>query len=275
MNDYYSFSDRIYRPMDALNAANIALYPVDPRSIPVDPTGGGNLADPNISTMLRLAERTGGKAFYNFNMVNGMLSDVIEEAVADTEQSYTLGFYPTVNKGEGTKHSVKVRVKGDSFFSQMDVRYRSTYEAERPPEAYTRKQREQMLDLWVLDPINATDVPLYAKLEPVAGRRGYFNVTVALDIRGLRLELKKGHYIGSVDIAVVPDDTPKGLHQTFAIDLTPETRAVTLENGLIVKNQVRGWQENGKPLAKQFHIVVMDNATLKAGSVRLPIPTAE
>jgi hypothetical protein len=29
--------------------------------------------------------------------------------------------------------------------------------------------------------------------------------------------------------------------------------------------------EKGKPLAKAFHVVIMDNATGKAGSVRVPI----
>ncbi len=43
--------------------------------------------------MIRLADETGGRAFY----FNNDLAGSVRTAIADSEVSYTLGFYPSEN----------------------------------------------------------------------------------------------------------------------------------------------------------------------------------
>jgi VWFA-related protein len=244
----------------SLNKANIVLYPVDPRG------NSNSLLDENLTTMIRMADKTGGKPFYNSNDV----AQGIAEAITDTDVSYTLGFYSSANnRGDFPEHSVDVKMKNND----LTARFRSTYEAEAAPQAYTKKQREGTMNFWVQEPLDPTALPIFVKVTPVANRRGYYDISVAVDVSALTLEQKDGRFKGSVDLAVVPDveKKPKGLRQTIAINLTPQRYVEVLETGFMVLNQVKGVDDNGKPLAKKFHIVVMDNATMKAGAVRMPI----
>jgi len=42
-----------------------------------------------------------------------------------------------------------------------------------------------------------------------------------------------------------------------------------------VVNRIRATDSKGKLMSKKLHVVVMDNATLKTGSVRVPIQLAK
>ena len=95
-----------------------------------------------------------------------------------------------------------------------------------------------------------------------------------MDVTALELKEKNGRFVGSFEIAIVPDveNKPKGLHQVIKVNLTPEGLRNALETGVVVINQVRASNSEGKLLARRLHLVVMDQATGKTGSVRIPIP---
>src|SRR5262249_7052829 len=102
---FHEETDRVAR---AMNDANIAIYPVDARGLVGLPTAFSaqnrtspfgrpgaaprpvKYTPPNIDTMQILAERTGGRAYYNTNDLEG----AVRSAVADARVTYTLGFYP-------------------------------------------------------------------------------------------------------------------------------------------------------------------------------------
>ncbi|MFM2126353.1 MAG: hypothetical protein RL328_2804, partial [Acidobacteriota bacterium] len=83
-----------------------------------------------------------------------------------------------------------------------------------------------------------------------------------------------GRFTGSFEVAITPDveNKPKGLHQVIKVNLTQEKLQAAMNNGgILVLNQIHATNKKGKLLSERLHVVVMDSATGKAGSVRIPI----
>lgn len=256
--EFTNLSKQIYAPMKLLNDANVAIYPIDPRGVMTLAMGAG-LADPGITTMIRLAEMTGGKAACNDND----LAEVLEEAFSDTDLTYTLGFYPAEERLDGSMHAISVKVNR----AGVEARYRKSYTAETVAKPLTGKFLKATLAAWVSQPLESTEIPIQAAAVPAINRPGYYDVEVGIDPASLKLEQKDGRFVGGIEVAIVPDveNKPKGLHQTIAVNLKDLNRA------MVVVNQVRVTNNKGKLLAKQLHLVVMDQATGKTGSVRIPL----
>jgi VWFA-related protein len=264
MTEFTNLSKQIYAPMKLLNDANVAIYPIDPRGV-MTPAMGAGLMDPGITTMVRLAELTGGRAAYNDND----LAAVLEDAFGDTYLTYTLGFYPSEGKLDGSTHAILVKVNR----SGVDARYRQSYSAETAAKPLTEKFLKAALSERVNQPLEATEIPIQAAAVAAVGKAGYYDVEVGIDVSALQLELQNGLYTGSVEIAIVPDveNKPKGLDQVVKVNLTQPRLLAALESGMTIINQVRVTNNKGKLLAKKLHVVVMDRATGKTGSVRIPI----
>lgn len=259
MTEFTNLSPEIFAPMKLLNDANVAIYPIDPRGVIV------GLMDPNLATMNQLAQRTGGKAIYADNGVAAS----IEAAFADTDLTYTLGFYPTEESTDGRVHALSVKVN----LPNADVRYRQSYLAEGQGKAPTEKVRKATLSAWVNEPLGATFIGIQAAAVPSIGKPGYYDVEVSIDPADLKLEPKNGRFVGSFDLAIVPDvaNRPKGLQQTIKVDLTEARLQIALSKGILIVNQIRVTNAKGKLLSDKLHLVVMDNATGRAGSVRLSL----
>jgi hypothetical protein len=157
--------------------------------------------------------------------------------------------------------------------SGADVRYRKSYTTEGPVKPLTDKVRKATLAAWVQEPLEATDIPIQAAAARAVNKPGYYDVEVGIDPSALKLEQKNGRFTGSFEIAIVPDvaNKPKGLNQVIKVNLTQERLMAAMAKGIVVINQIRVSKENGKLISKRLHLVVMDQATGKAGSVRIPI----
>jgi VWFA-related protein len=264
VHEFTNNSEQILAPIKLLNDANVAVYPVDPRGGKICLPPQACMADPNLTTMLRFAESTGGKAFYIDNDVGAG----IDEAFADTDVTYTLGFYPLDQGRGGSEHAISVKVNHNG----EDVRYRRNYitEATAP---LTDTVRKGTLNAWVKGPLNATEIPIQAAAVPAINKPGYYDVEVGIDPAALKLEQKNGRFLGSFEVAIVPDveNKPKGLHQSFKVNLTQERLVQALNTGITVVNQVRVTNNDGKLLSRNLHVVVMDQATGRAGSVKIPL----
>ncbi|MEP7354812.1 MAG: hypothetical protein ABI824_16405, partial [Acidobacteriota bacterium] len=250
---------------DLLNDANTSIYPLDPRGNIV------GLMDDHIDAMVRLSEATGGTAFY----ANNDLVEGLEKAFADTDTTYTLGYYQPQEAVDGQYHSISVNVLRTRPGTQAikDVRYRKGYAAEQTRSAITEKQRIGTLDGWVEEPLEATEIGIQAAAVPSKNRPGYYDVEVAVNVGDLQLQQKNDRWLGSFDLAVVPDveKKPKGLRQTIKVNLKQENYQGALESGITVVNHVKVVDANGKLLSKRLHLVVLDGVSGKAGSVRIPI----
>lgn len=258
-NEYQAFNGPFDRASRLLNDANVALYAIDPRGVIAG-------FDDNQTIMNRVAARTGGRAFYATNDIAGSM----ESSLTDTDVTYTLGFYPSEEKLDDSFHNVTVRVKQSEG---LDVRYRGGYTATRP-RLFTPAQRRGTLNQWVQDPLEATEIMIAAKAVPVANRPGYFRVEVKVSAAELDLRPQRnGHWAGSFDLAIVPDSTNRlrGLHQTIRVDVKPERMETVRVEGLLVTNVIQAGNSKGKLFAPKLHVVVMDGAGIKAGSVRIPL----
>jgi VWFA-related protein len=95
-----AYDQIVQRTLDQINASNVAIYPVDVRGLTV---GSGM---PNIRTMERFADSTGGEALYNRNDI----AAAVEEAIDDSRFTYLLGFYAANDSRDSKFHQLKVQV---------------------------------------------------------------------------------------------------------------------------------------------------------------------
>ncbi len=173
----------------ALNDANIALYPVDMHGLmnTAEPDAtykakrGGNTAEQlsnapgrkeekaedNIQSMTAFANETGGKAFYNDNdMVEGF-----REAVADSESSYLLGYYLEGN-ATGGWHKLQVEVDRPGTHIRARAGFlvpkENAAQLEAGTKAPTTTQKKpappmQDVNLAMTSPMNYTGIPITVK----------------------------------------------------------------------------------------------------------------
>ena len=115
--DRETFKDQIDAAARALNDANVAVYPVDARGLNPPPKGAPPQGD--FDTMNEIADRTGGRAFYNTNDIAGS----VREAIDDSRVTYVLGYYPDHGEWNGKFREIKIKVNRPG----VEVRYRRGY----------------------------------------------------------------------------------------------------------------------------------------------------
>jgi hypothetical protein len=148
---------------NALLDAQVAIYPVDPSGVRIpddfDAAGHGtdalgrketNTGPDNTITNLHtaesmthasineLAERTGGRAFYNMNNVG----DAIAESMRDGSTYYTLAYYPSNKNWDGKFRHISVKVNRGG----IRLRHRSGYFAMDPHIMMERGKRRAELE---------------------------------------------------------------------------------------------------------------------------------
>ncbi len=111
-----SFFNDVERMTNELNAANINLYPVDPRGV----TGNRN-AQVAVQTMKLVAQQTGGLAYTNTNDLAG----AIETAISDTRVGYVLTYSPDNYGEDGDAHDIRIKTSR----KRVKLRYRPGYVA--------------------------------------------------------------------------------------------------------------------------------------------------
>ncbi len=141
----------------ALQEARVAVYPIDirgvqmggltavavldrgpnvtPGNISAKPTSESERVTGQYDEMDRLANATGGHAFYSANHV----ATLLDHALQLTSQSYTLTYRPTDEAADGKWHSVKIVVDGG-----YEVRYRAGYYASDATAAPAPSQRRAL-----------------------------------------------------------------------------------------------------------------------------------
>jgi VWFA-related protein len=276
---YDEFGEETARAVRALNNANVAVYAIDPRGVVAygtnpailtpntktgqsmfsqvqrpDPVG---LNAPNIAAMNLFASGTGGRAIYATNDLVGALRTVME----DDDVVYTIGFYPTEQKMDGSYHklSVKVARKG------VEVHHRQGYLADDTKIFTSRQRREAMTDA-IQNPLDSTELGLQASIAALSGRPGFYKLALTLNVNELHLEHVKNRWVGDVDFGTHFSEALdfKGTYETIRISLTEDRLRQTLKDGFVFRREIRS--QPG-----ELRVVVQDRSTGSIGSVRIPL----
>jgi VWFA-related protein len=235
-----------------LSNAQVAIYPVDAKalggnsdfSVGNDPNPMGkpaalattleDAAGKNMnreaedrmssrSTMNDLAEKTGGKAFYNTNNLEG----AVRRSMEDGSTYYTLGYYPENKTWDGSFRRITIKVTRPG----VKLHYRAGYYAVEPQSYAKLDQAEKTNELakaMSLDfPASTALLFQAAVVPPSIGTSNKILVNYAVDPRGLTFDLgNDGLQHASVDCAVIvysmKGEPVQSLSNTMIAALKPE-----------------------------------------------------
>ncbi len=267
------------RTMEALNDAQISVYPVDVRGLVnylpvVDPkskaatgpalatqtTNRSWLQASTIGTLQEFASMTGGQAYYNNNdLVAGF-----KRAVDDASSYYLLGYYLDThnNKPGWRKLQVKVHRK------DVEVRARSGFLV---TNATVNPAVTQKADLGfaLSSPFDSTGIPLTIKFQGTQADGDKKKVAFAMHLpfTGITIETDRNHYDVDFAVQAMKDGEPKG---NVAQEARGDVPAANLEklkaDGIFYANALELPAGN-----YQVRFVVRDNLNGRIGSVTAPL----
>ncbi len=276
------------RTVQMLQDANIAVYPVDvsgltgsafrgpgtdlpttlgdtsSRSAALQAVEAGRGFDPTQAkheTMQEVADRTGGRPYYNSND----LSKLFRQASQDSAQYYMLSFYTRDARKEGW-HKIQVKSHRDG----TQIRYRSgflvTKDMTNPDLA--RQQDEFRA---ITSSLNFTSLPIngtWQQIEP-AGNNRKVHFLLNLPPGTASIDTDHENHIDMDFLALAVDKTGKeaaNINQRLNRKLPPPGVAQIQANGLSYANTL-----TVPPGQYNIHIAVRDNLSGRIGSVVAPL----
>jgi hypothetical protein len=275
-----NFSYEIEMATRALNSADLAVYPVDARGLIAPQFRQGSVSSrsiqrgkapplitmspnqENFATMNTLADRTGGRAFYNTNDIFGS----IRKAIEDSQVTYVLGYYPAHTDWDGKWREIKVTTKRPG----VHLRFRRGYFA-LPDSTPTDQQAKMIVHDAVTSPLDFTTLGLNVHAAPVdvPGAR-QIRVEIQLEARDVTLEPKDGRWVGEIALVIVERDAEgKDLasdSKQISMHLNNDTYLGVMKNGLIWDRELRI-----APGTTQLRIVACDAPSGAIGSVIIPV----
>jgi VWFA-related protein len=284
--EHRTFNEETTRVARAMNDANIAIYPVDARGLITNPNmsasmpsrpivsnprgrpgpppaiAKGSFIPANHDTMQILAERTGGKAFYNTNDLAG----AVRNAVNDARVTYTLGFYPVSEDWDGKFHEIKVKVDRPG----VDVRYRKgfvAFTAQTPSPKEIKAEIQNAL----ATPLEGTGIGVNARIDTVdKPKPGSLQIVTQIDQANIVLQPQNDRWAGALEVGwvqVAADGKILNVEtQALTMNLKKERYDDVQKHGLIFTKVI-------EPVENAFHlrIIVVDHATGNVGSLQIPI----
>ena len=276
--EHRSFGPEIERATRALNQANMAIYPVDARGLMTSPVfnaenrTGFNTRQPfkpgvlspdqnNFDTMTMLADRTGGRAFFNTNDLEG----AIQRAIGDGQYTYTIGFYPTHGKWDGKFHELKVKLADKGY----SLRYRKGYFAAPEPKG-SEAENKLNLEAAILSPVEWTNLDVQVVLKQYQTDSRALVLQVVLDAHELQFTPKADRQeallyaifgqLGAGDKSITSEK------ETFNLNLKPETYQKMLQEGLKFTGQIVL-----APETTRLRVIAQDGKTGTIGTLTIPI----
>jgi VWFA-related protein len=244
-----NYGPQIAAAADALIDAQIAIYPVDARGLATsslfDASNSGrdrfgrSMARPGRlanaisaesaqlqnahNTMNDMAERTGGKAFYNRNDIDG----AIRQSIRDGSTYYTLAYYPSNKNWNGKFRKIQVKVRQPG----IKLRHRLGYYAVDPKTFAEQNKRQQATlfgEALNLDSPVATGLKFKAGVIPPSTTQHKVMVNFALDPAAITFEGQdNGIRHATVDCAVQAYSSKGKLLKTEASTVNAEVKQDT------------------------------------------------
>jgi VWFA-related protein len=228
-NNSRDYSSEVARTGSLLSNAQVAIYPVDARALAgssqfsvgsdPNPMGVPEMAKQRIdgeagtvvraesderiaarSTMNDLAEKTGGRAFYNTNN----LESAVRKSMEDGSTYYTLGYYPANKTWDGKFRKITVKTVRPG----IKLHYRQGYFA-MEPQSYakleTARKNDDLAQALSLDFPESTALRFQAAVAPPSAQtQNKVLVNYAVDPRQLTFDLESdGLQHANVDCAVI------------------------------------------------------------------------
>jgi VWFA-related protein len=279
---YLGYEGQIEDAARALNDANISVYPIDARGLIANPTtvmnsgpraGRGNQIPRggtasqfpnhnNFDSMNMLAERTGGKAYYNTNDIKM----AVRHAIDDSRVTYTLGYYPEGVLWDSKFHEVQVKVKR----SGVHLRFRRGYVA-IPGATPTPQEEIQLMNAAIWSPLEATELGLDLEVETidVPGAR-QIKTKVRVNTTHMRFAHDSANWTDELDVAwIVIGKNNAVLDKTvqpLKMNLPQATYEKVMREGLSFSGTI-----NLASDATEVRVVARDNGTGAIGSVVVPV----
>jgi VWFA-related protein len=263
----------IDRAARALNSANLAVYPVDARGLmaPAEYEPGRASISKEMQLVSRsgfgamdtLAERTGGKAFYNDND----LGRAFRSADADSRVAYRLGYQPSHDQWDGRFREIKIAAKRPG----VRLRHRRGYFAQ-PEEPADDWYRSGVLGAAMWSPTDATGLGLTVRPFPAAPET--LDLDIRVDVRDVSLQQAGDRWRGQLDVWLVqlgPGDAPLGtVSHVAGLDLDRPAFERLMQSGELplVERLKRD------PKAVLLRVLVRDVAGGALGSVSVPLDAA-
>jgi VWFA-related protein len=191
------FQEAVERVANALMNAQVAVYPIDEAGVDKD-----NHLN-TINTMRALADRTGGKAFYNRNDVEVGISTSLD----DGSTYYTLEYYPANKTWDSKFRAIQIKSK-----QGVNLRYRQGYYALEPGNDKNKDAEKALTktfsDALSLDSPSATAVVFHAGVAPPSDKVQKVTVSFAIDPHTISFEHKDDgleHALVSCAVAAFSD----------------------------------------------------------------------
>jgi VWFA-related protein len=273
------FGGYIQEASEAMNTANVAVYPVDARGLlglpmadasknfkinpskPQQMIAMNTVDQRNMDTMRYIADLTGGKAFVNTNDING----AIRKAIDDSELTYTLGYYVSDDNWDDKYHHIKVSCKR----SGISLRTKKGYFAQEqaPP---TNIQLDRTIRDAVWSPLDATSIGILARIDPSPALPNASRIFFRLNPAELQFAQVDGRYKDALDVLFV-QQTRKGQalvkeKETLSLALTPQNYQKILQTGLLPGKDLKL-----DPNTQAVRVIVVDHANGATGSVTIPV----
>jgi len=255
-----SVMDDMRHLIDAANRASVVIYTIDPRGVEpyfpsaadnptVGNTGAGSAAiisqrstqvQDSQQGLSMLAEETGGLFIRNDNFID----DAIDQAVADTEGYYLIGYHPDAETfdaktGKAKFHHVQVRLRT----AGLHVRSRSGFYGESNAEARSvpRTGHEELMHALV-SPFSSGSVHLRLTtlFHQPSGGPPCLSAMLLIDPHDLTFAaLPDGGQKATIEVAAMTfGESGQPVDQSdrrFDISLTPAQYAAVERNGLVYR----------------------------------------
>jgi len=320
-DDLREFGTRMRQTANLLNSSKIAVYPVSAEGVmsehggaaetmhPTDQEGQTDSAgqtDTNglpsgrqtacmecylhesgaraekIMSMERLAEETGGRAFFNTNGLDG----AAQKAIADGAHYYTLIYTPTNQKSDGSYRKIKVKLSD----SKYRLEYRRGYYADDASAGAADKPDETPLKgLMAYGMPDATQILFAARVLSASPQPSQGNPRAGrnTNLTGSTTRFSVNFMIRSTDVKLdsAPDGTHRGKLQiemhaydragdsvnwlggTWALNIKPDSFAKIQKSGLLAHFDI------DLPTHEDIYLEtgVYDWETGRAGTLTIPL----
>lgn len=240
----------------ALNSASVAIYPVDARGLSADPS-----AEINIATMRQLASETGGVAYVNRND----LTNSVQEAVDDTDVTYTLGYYPDAADWDGRFHKIAVHVN----LPGLSLRYRRGYYAIPQARMTDPKTLKKEFNNAISSPLDYTAVGVNARVD-VTKKPANLLLILQIAPSTLSLQHDAGNWNAKYhELLLETDKRGRGLAQitaTESVKIPDRSFEHVLQQGIVYRRQMPLI-----PKADALRIFIQDENSGAVGSLIIPL----